>query len=173
MKVTVGDQRFSDSTTATTHLYSCKGVVIQKVTKSIYIGRSHYNLILEIKCTVEMCFIILLIELLKLLSLQYIFHQYLSILTVIKNTNIQHSQLTNMCKYIHSPFEYTCKNICSQFVYICKCRQSSFDYIWKYIHGQFIYKCNVYIDSQFFTQVKIKTDSMFTYNSIQLSLFTN
>ena len=73
-----------------------------------------------------MCFIILLIELLKLLSLRYIFHQYLSILSN-KNTNIQHgtSQFINMSKYILSPFEYTCKNIRSLFVYICKCRQSS------------------------------------------------
>ena len=100
----MGDQRFSDSTTATKHLYSCKGVEIKKVTKPICVGRSHNNLILEIKCTVEMCFIILLIKSLTLISFQYIFHHYLSVLSN-KNTNIQHStsQFINMSKYIHSP----------------------------------------------------------------------
>ena len=123
----------------TTHLYSCKGVVIQKVTKPIYIGRSHYNLILEIKCTVEMCFIILLIKSLTLISFQYIFHHYSSVLSN-KHANIQHSinQFINMCKYMLSPFVFTCKNIRIQFVYICK---------YVYIQSQFVYicKCRVHL----------------------------
>ena len=104
-----------------------------------------------------MCFIILLIKSLTLLSFQYIFHHYLSVLSN-KHTNIQHSinQFINMCKYMLSPFVFTCKNIRSQFVYICKYvyRVSLFTYVnveficlhlkiytrsvyYRYIHNQF------------------------------------